>query len=79
MLSAGEQGQLIDLPYNFALEVLMADGSAQNITAFDETISITIKLTEQELTAIGNTDKTVTQSMITKKTIFRCLWRQFSR
>lgn len=56
MLSAGEQGQLIGSPYSFALEVLMADGSVQNLTAFDGTVSITIKLTEEELAAIGNPD-----------------------
>ena len=56
MLSAGEQGQLIGSPYSFALELLMADGSVQNLTDFDGTVSITIKLTEEELAAIENTD-----------------------
>jgi len=56
MLSAGEQGQLIGSPYSFALELLMADGSVQNLTAFDGTVSITIKLTEEELAAIENPD-----------------------
>jgi uncharacterized repeat protein (TIGR02543 family) len=55
-LSAGEQGQLIGLPYSFALELLMADGSVQNLTDFDGTVSITIKLTEEELAAIENPD-----------------------
>jgi hypothetical protein len=54
MLSAGEKGQPIGLPYSFALEVLNADGSVQNITTFDVAVSITIKLTEQELAAIDN-------------------------
>ncbi len=55
-LSAGEQGQLIGSPYSFALELLMADGSVQNLTDFDEMVSITIKLTEEELAAIENPD-----------------------
>jgi hypothetical protein len=55
-LSAGEQGQLIGSPYSFALELLMADGSVQNLTNFDGTVSITIKLTEEELAAIENPD-----------------------
>lgn len=55
-LSAGEQGQLIGLPYSFALELLMADGSVQNLSNFDGTVSITIKLTEEELAAIENPD-----------------------
>lgn len=54
MLSTGEQGKTIGLPYSFALEVLMADESTEIITAFDGTVSITIKLTEQELAAIDN-------------------------
>lgn len=54
MLSAGEQGQIIGSPYSFALELLLADGSVQNLTAFDGTVSITIKLTEEELAAIEN-------------------------
>ena len=56
MLSAGEQGQLIGSPYSFVMELLMADGSVQNLTAFDGTVSITIKLTEEELAAIENPD-----------------------
>lgn len=56
MLSAGGQGQLIGSPYSFALELLMADGSVQNLTDFDGTVSITIKLTEEELAAIENPD-----------------------
>lgn len=56
MLSAGEQGQLIGSPYSFALELLMADGSVQNLTDFDGMVSITIKLTEEELAAIENPD-----------------------
>ncbi len=56
MLSAGEQGQLIGSPYSFALELLMADGSVQSLTAFAGTVRITIKLTQDELAAIENPD-----------------------
>lgn len=56
MLSAGEQGNVIGTPYSFALELLMADGSVQNLTDFDGSVSITIKLTEEELAAIENPD-----------------------
>lgn len=56
MLTSGEQGQLIGSPYSFALELLLADGSVQNITAFDGTVSITIKLTDEELASIENPD-----------------------
>ncbi len=54
MLSGGEQGQLIGSPYSFAIELLMADGSVQTLTTFDGTVSITVKLTEQELAVIDN-------------------------
>jgi hypothetical protein len=56
MLSTGEQGQTIGLPYSFALEILMADGSTETIAAFDGTVSIAIMLTEQEMAALGNPD-----------------------
>ena len=54
MLASGEHGQPIGLPYSFALETIMADGSTQTVTSFDGTVSITVILTEQELAAIGN-------------------------
>lgn len=56
MLSSGEQCRPIGLPYSFALEAVLADGSARAMTAFDGKVTIAVKLTEQELASIENAE-----------------------